>query len=192
MTAYRSLSDMNLVGLLKLGDHVAFAEIYDRYFGLLYTHAFNRLKDEDEAKDAVQELFTTLWSKRQNIFYKSNLSNYLYTAVRNRVLDVISHKQVESKYILALPQFVESSTCLTDHLLREKQLAAIIEKEIQALPPKMREVFELSRKAELSHKEIAEKLGISQQSVRSHVKNALKSLKFKIGLAICLVYLLHP
>lgn len=155
----------------------------------MYLHALNRLKDKDEAKDAIQDLFIRLWKKRDSTDF-TNLSNYLYTAVRNGVMNVISHKAVESRYISALPRSVVIADCITDHRLRERQLANIINKEIEMLPPKMREVFQLSRLHNLSHKEIAEQLGISEQSVRSHVKNALKILRVRLGLVLYLILLI--
>ncbi len=191
MIVYHSLSDLELSSFFKTGDHAAFTEIYERYFGLLYLHAFKRLKNEEEAKDVVQELFATLWSKRESLVFKTSLSAYLYTAVRNRVLDVIAHKQMESKYFSNLPQFIKTEACKTDHRLREKLLAEMIEKEIQELPPRMREVFELSRKAGLSHKEIAGRLDLSEQSIRSHIKNALKRLRNKFGFILYMISLLN-
>ena len=190
-TAYNVLNDLELVTSLHEGDKAAFTEIYDRYFGVLYVHAFRRLKDEDEAKDLVQEIFAGLWSKREELFLKTNLSNYLYTSVRNRVINTIAHKAVETRYITELPHNIATENCVTDHHLREQQLAAIIEQEIQALPPRMREVFELSRKANLTYKEIADELGLSEQSVRSHVKNALKILRVRLGVVIYLMWLIY-
>lgn len=189
MQIYEKHTDSQLTGLLKKGDREAFTAIYERFFAVLYIHAFNRLKDKDEAKDVVQNLFIKLWNKRDSVDF-SNLSNYLYTAVRNGVMNVVSHKAVESKYISTLPQSVVIADCITDHRLRERQLADIIAKEIELLPPKMREVFQLSRFHNLSHKEIAEQLGISEQSVRSHVKNALKILRVRLGLLLYLVLLI--
>ncbi|MBB5438804.1 RNA polymerase sigma-70 factor (ECF subfamily) [Pedobacter sp. AK017] len=188
MAAYSGYTDQELTALLKSGDRIAFTEIYNRFFSLLYLHAFSRLRDKDDAKDTVQELFTALWVKHESISF-TNLSNYLYTAVRNRVMNVISHKSVESKYLSALPPSVVIENCITDHRLRERQLTAIIEKEVAALPPKMRAAFELSRKTNMSHKEIANELGITEQSVRSHVKNALKILRLRLGLSLFLVLL---
>jgi len=189
MTAYSTYTDQELATLLKGGDGDAFAEIYERFFSVLYVHAFNRLRDKDEAKDAVQELFTSLWDKRESLSF-TNLSNYLYTSVRNRVMNVVSHRAVQSKYLSKLPKSIVIEECVTDHRLRERQLADIIAKEVATLPPKMREAFELSRKTSMTHKEIAEKLGITEQSVRSHVKNALKILRIRLGLALYIVLLL--
>lgn len=191
MIAYHSLSDLELVDLLRSGNQNAFAEIYERYFGLLYLHAYNRLRDKDEAKDLVQELFSSLWMRRGNLAPKSNFSNYLYSWIRNSVLNSIAHKRVEEKYLASLPDWFDESESSTEHRIRERQLAAIIEKEIQALPPRMREVFELSRKAYMNYKEIAEKLNLSEQSVRSHVKNALKILRVKLGILIYLFLLFY-
>jgi len=189
MSSLSTLSDHELADLLKAGERSAFTEIYDRFFGVLYLHAYNRLRDKDAAKDVVQEMFAGLWSKHRVLNLTTNLSNYLYSSIRNRIINEIAHKQVEARYLLSLPDSVNTSNCITDHRLREKQLASIIEKEIQALPPRMREVFELSRKANLTHKEIAEQLDISEQSVRSHIKNALKILRIRLGLFIYLVYI---
>ncbi|UOE47481.1 RNA polymerase sigma-70 factor [Mucilaginibacter sp. SMC90] len=189
MISYNSLSDSELTNLLKSDDSLAFAEIYDRYFGLLYVHAFNRVRDKEEAKDVVQELFTFLWANHATIEFKTNLSNYLYTATRNRILNLIGRKQIHERYRLKLPEYIITSG-LTDHLVRERQLAEIIEKEVQALPPKMRAVFEMSRKYHMTYKEIAEQLDITEQSVRSHVKNALKILRVKLGIIAFLAFIL--
>ena len=97
------------------------------------------------------------------------------------ILDLIAHQQVESKYMSSLQDFMTQGVCITDHSIREKQLAALIEKGISDLPPKMKEVFELSRKHKLSHKEIAEKLNLSEQTVKKQVNNALKILRVKLG-----------
>lgn len=182
MTSYDDLPDSDLTERLRLGDSAAFAEVYERFFVVLYKHALNRLRDEEQAKDIVQELFEDLWSKKASLFIQSNLSNYLYTAIRNKVLKVIAHQHVVSTYAAKQIAFLKPDEGLTDHRVRERQLAAIIEKEVQSLPPKMKAVFELSRKHNYSYKEIAEQLNITEQSVRSHIKNALKILKIKFRL----------
>lgn len=186
MHKYRDYTDSELTTLLQRGNDAAFAEVYDRFFYALYLHAFNRLRDKEEAKDVVQQLFISLWNKRDTADL-SNLSNYLYTAVRNRVINVLSHKNVEKRYLMGLPRNIIVEDCITDHRLRERQLADIIAGEIAQLPRKMREVFELSRLQNLSHKEIAAQLGITEQSVRSHVKNALKILRSRLGMVFYII-----
>lgn len=181
MFSYGTLSDVELVELLKNGDAAAYTVIYNRYFDILYIHAYRKLNNKEEAQDIIHELFTHIWLKRDQIVINQNLPGYLYGAVRNRILDYIAHQQVETKYIDSLQGFIIAGTCITDHSIREKQLAALIEKGIADLPPKMREVFELSRKEKLGHKEIASLLNISEQTVKKQINNALKLLRVKLG-----------
>lgn len=177
-------SDQDLVSMLREGSQSAYTEIYNRYKWLLHAHAYKKLGDRDAAGDVVQELFANLWVKRDEIFLATTLSAYLYTAVRNRVLNIIEHRMVESKYADSLAEYADGYVAATDHLVREKQMMEMIEKEIAALPSKMREVFELSRKNHLTHKEIAIHLHISEQTVTKQVKNALKILRMRLGVVV--------
>lgn len=190
MLPYTTYTDNELFSLLSKDDYSAYTEIYDRYAPLLYMHAYKRLKNREEAKDIIQELFITIWERRSEIELKSSLSAYLYTSIRNRVLKVISHKQVESSYIISLQHSIEKGYASTDYLVREKELIDIIEKEINALPSKMRLVFNLSRKSHLSHKEIAEKLDLSESTVKKQVNNALKVLRVKLQALFYVIILL--
>lgn len=184
---YNTLSDIELTALLKGGDHAAFTEVFNRYHALLYAHAFNKLRDEEDADDAVQEIFTKLWVKRDFLETENNLAGYLFRSIRNSIFDLIKHKKVVTAYEESFKGFVDSSSVKTDHLIREKQFAALIEKEIAALPPRMREVFELRRKENLSNKEIALRMDIAESTVADQMKKALKVLRIRIGLALILV-----
>ncbi len=189
MTKYSKLSDLELTNLLKSDDQSAFTEIYERYKRLLFLHAYNKLRNQQEAEDVIHEIFSSLWSRRLSLCFSGHLAGYLYTAVRNRILDHYSQQKKESFYIRSLQKFIDEGEAVTDYLARENEMKALIDREIGLLPKKMREVFELSRKAELSHKEIALKLDLSEQTVRKHVQHALKTLRVKLGLYM-LIYLL--
>ncbi|WP_316837368.1 RNA polymerase sigma-70 factor [Pedobacter nutrimenti] len=179
-------TDNQLFLLLKEGDKVAYKNIYDRYKTILYIHAFKILQDEEDAKDAVQDLFTVLWNKREHINLKGPLSAYLYSAIKNRVLDLIAIKKNRAKYEDSLQNFLICGECLTDQSLREKELRIVIEKEISLLPSKMREIFELSRKEYMSYKQIAEQLNISDKTVKKQINNAIKTLRLKLDSIIIL------
>lgn len=176
------MSDATLTDLLKSGDRLAFEEIYHRFKFILHNHAWQKTRNEEEAKDAIQEVFATLWARRESIHIGSNLAGYLYSSVRNHILNTIAHKEVQDKYITSIRKFTEEQTVITDHKVRENLLTALIEKEIAALPPRMREVFELSRKHHLSHKEIAQIMGTTEQTVKKQMTIALKTLRKKFGL----------
>ncbi|WP_017257165.1 RNA polymerase sigma-70 factor [Pedobacter arcticus] len=183
---YNNLDDSSLLTLLQQGNEQAFSQIYERYKGVLYIHAVKMIKDRDEAQDVVQELFTKLWNKRETISINTTLSAYLYTAVRNRILDIFSHEKVVAIHQQSLQIFIKQGEYQIDNYIREKELALIIESEIATLPPKMREVFELSRKAHLSYLQIADQLNISENTVRKHITKALKRLRSKLQLLILL------
>jgi len=178
--AYKHLSDQELFDLFQAGNEDAFSNIYHRFKQPLYLHALKMLKDRDAAKDATQEVFAKFWSKRETLVLTNSLSSYLYTAIRNTVLDIISHEKVANRYQQSLEVFIGQGEFITDNWIREKELIALIEKEIARLPPKMRVVFELSRKEHLSYAQISEELDVSENTVRKHITKALKKLRGKL------------
>lgn len=182
MADYSNLSDLELLIGLKGGDGSAFSELYNRYKQALYFHANRSLKDHDEARDMVQELFAAIWTKRETIAIPKSVDAYLYGSIRNRILNFIAHQKVVSKYTDSIDAFLERGHSTTDEIVREKELNNILLQEIALLPPKMREVFELSRNQELSYKQIAEQLNISDQSVKKQVQRAIKILRLQIKL----------
>lgn len=181
MSAYGNFSDQELASLLKKGDHLAYAEIYNRYKAVLYRHALRILNNKEEVNDIIHELFLTLWVKREEMEVTVKLSSYLYSSIRNRILDYISRNKFVTNYIDSIQEYIQRAVPQTDQQVRLKELTALIEKEVAALPEKMREVFEMSRNQELSHKEIAEILNISDKTVKKQINNALKILRPKIN-----------
>jgi RNA polymerase sigma factor (sigma-70 family) len=130
MHIYGSYSDSELAFLLTQGDELAFTEIYNRFYGLLFIHASKRLNDDEEAKDVIHQLFESLWVKRLQVAPDGNLSAYLYTAVRNRVLDVFAHQKVESKYVDSLQDYIDEEHVLTDHLVRKSKWLYLLNKKL--------------------------------------------------------------
>lgn len=191
MNAYNSFTDLELTDLLKSGSQSAFTEIYDRYSGLLYVFACKTVKDEDLAEDLVQEVFIYLWDKRHTISFKSSLSSYLYSALRYKFFDLIDKQKVRADYIQAFQLFIDKGEYQTDNYIIEKELTAIIDSEINNLPAKMREIFLLSRKENLGNKEIAERLDISEKTVKNQLSLALKTLRVKLGLLAFIFLLLN-
>ena len=184
MAAYSANTDQELVALLKEGRQGAFAELYNRYKGPLYLHAYKMLQDDEEAKDVIQEMFSVIWAKREQLNITSTFEQYLYGTVKNRILNFIAHQKVIDKYTQYLSNFVEEGIAGVDETMINKELVAIMEQEIARLPPKMKEIFEMSRYDGLSYKEIGDKLNISDKTVKKQLNNATKILKPKIGLSV--------
>jgi RNA polymerase sigma-70 factor (family 1) len=190
MSAHKLYSDQELLDCLKSGDEAAFAEIYERYWKLMYFHALKMLGDEDDAKDLVQELFAAVWIRRLDISFNTNLSGYLYITIRNKIINLVQQKKVRRDYASSLALFAEEMSNETVEQLDEKELLHIVEKEIENLPVKMRQVFELSRKEFLSHKEIASQLNISDKTVKKQIGYAIKAIRLKLGVLTRVIFIL--
>jgi RNA polymerase sigma-70 factor (family 1) len=187
MAAHSNLRDHELAALLQGGDQMAFTVIYHRYERLLFLHAYKKLHDPDEAKDVVQELFTNLWNKHETLVSNISLSGYLYASLRNRIINMMAHKGIESEYVSAIQAFASQKIySATDEMVRYNELLTLIDREIAKLPKKMRMVFEMSRMEQLSHKEIAGRTGLSEATVKKQVQNALKIIKPKITMIVLL------
>ena len=180
MRPLQAFPDDDLLELFRQNNVQAYEEIYRRYWSLLYISCCKILKDEDEAKDIVQEVFLSLLNKKLILEIKVSLSNYLYSSVRYKVLDRIKHSKIKDNYFISLSNYAGSGNNLTDGKLIEKEFIHQMEQAIQFLPPKMRVVFELSRDQNLSHKEIARLLDISDKTVKKQINNALRILKIKL------------
>ncbi|MBL1409028.1 RNA polymerase sigma factor [Sphingobacterium faecale] len=182
MKNLNSISDSQLLDMLIESDQMAYTEIYSRYSKSIYVFVLRRLSDVDESQDIVQDIFLSLWNRRSTIRISGTLSSYLLTAARNKIIDTINRQKLADRYLDSFHRFLSNTVENTDYLIRHNELNTLIEDEISKLPAKMREVFELSRKASKTRKEIALELGISEQTVKSHMQHALKILKNTLGL----------
>lgn len=191
-TDYHTYSDSQLIDLLRVSDHAAFAEIFKRFGPLLFSITQRRVNNKELSKDLIQEVFASLWEKRLTIHIPGNLQSFLITVIKNRILDHYRHHKVARKYVDHFHEYLKTDQNNTDYLLRHNNYTALIEKEIAALPEKMRVVFKLSRKEHLNRKEIAEFLCMPEATVRINMNRALKKLKVRLGslLPLLLFFLL--
>lgn len=186
-----TLLDAQLIREIRNDDEEAFYEIYLRYNTLLLIYAHRKLSDKEEAKDIVQDVFVGLWNNRKQLEPDLALSAYLYKSVLNKVLNVYKHKNVLERFAAENIQEEPIESSQTDYLIREKEIRAIIDKEIDAMPPRMREIYLLKKQYFLSTKAIAEKLELSEHTVSTQLKRAAKLLKSKFGLVFYVLYILR-
>ncbi|QJB30572.1 RNA polymerase sigma-70 factor [Chitinophaga oryzae] len=176
-----NLSDEALLEQFRQGSAAAFEELYKRFWGVLYLQAYRILIHEEDAQDIVQEVFTTLWTKGRSIELSGSLAAYLYVATRNRVLNMLASKRTYRHHLSSLKQSLSAADNNSLQYITEKEITVRMEREINALPTKMREVFELSRKSALTHKEIAHQLQLSQETVKKQISNAIRTLRHKMA-----------
>ncbi|MBB2148489.1 RNA polymerase sigma factor [Pedobacter gandavensis] len=177
---YTELPDSQLVLLLKESNAIAFTEMVNRYHTLLFSFAYRRLDDKEQARDLVHDTFANIWEKRAMLIIEGILEAYLVQVVKNKILDHFKHQQVSRKYIENFGKYLNNTQNNTDHLVRHNDLSTLIEKEIAALPEKLRVVFELSRKKSMNRKEISEYLGIPENTVKTNLQRSLKILRVKL------------
>lgn len=188
-TPFTALTDAELADEFNKGTPKAFDEIYARYSFKLFLHARGMLRNELQAEDVVQDTFATLLERKGNFLFQDTISAYLYRSVSNRILKLFRAEKVKGRYLDDLAKKIPEAGTATDALVLEKELASIIDRHIEQLPAKMREIFELSRKQQFSHKQISQKVGSSEATVKKQVYYALKILRGKLSTVITLMAL---
>lgn len=174
---YKKQSDEQLLKYIGKGDRKAFEYFFRRYWESLFAAALQRLQSEDLAKDVLQELFVELWEKRETLNIHSNVSGYLFTALKHRIINKIKAEATREKYEKMVTHFYEINDFATEHQFSRNYIREEMDKRVEQLPDRCQEVFELSRIEQLSHKEIGEQLNISPKTVENHIGRALKVLR---------------
>ncbi|RIH62821.1 RNA polymerase sigma-70 factor [Mariniphaga sediminis] len=176
-----SNSNTELVKLLKKGDMTAFDVIYKKYSRRLYGFVFRYVKQDTDTEEIVQEVFLKIWKSRDNINIYSSFESFLFTIAHNATVNLLKRKATEQKYIEHIKslQYVDETYELTDEI-HYKELKHKFQNLLNELSPRQKEIFHLSREEGLNHKEIAEKLGISTNTVKNHLVTTLSFLKGKI------------
>lgn len=182
MAAYSSYTDEELVALLKQGDQFALSALYMRYWDKLLVVAGNRLDDLEEAEEAVQDVFFSLWQRKEMLELKHSLSTYLAVAVKYRIIKTLDKRyRIKNKIENAGDLDLQVLSPSADAAMLEHELFDQIAAAINKLPEKCRIVFTMSREEGKSHKEIAEALDISTKTVEAHMNKAMKDLKNNLG-----------
>lgn len=157
-----------------------FEQLFKSHFSSLIHVAYSVVKDPDDARDVVQQVFMKLWNLKNEVNTHQNIRSYLHRSVINTSLNFIEKKQrTVSENQLTEAVFNSQQTDETvDYSLEEVESA--IKKAIEELPERCQVVFSLSRYSELSNKEIAEHLGISIKAVEKHISKALRELRVSL------------
>lgn len=175
------MEEKELVKQLKQGDKAAFGAIYDQYWRKVHGFVLLYLTSSVEAEDVVQDVFVKLWKIRDFIDEEKNFKGFLFIITRNLLFN--RSRQGFSDPFLKMTALsgVESSYEIEDELMAS-DLKVYIDKLIGDLPPRQQEVFRLSRNQQLSYREIADQLDISERTVERHIYEVLKYLKVNLKL----------
>ncbi len=170
-----------LVKSLKKGDVLAFDTIYKLYSQKLYGFVLKYIKDKEDGKEIVQEVFIKIWEVRDKIDLYSSFESFLFTIAYNTTINLLRKKANETKYLnylKSIQNFESINTIATE--IQFNELNSQVQNILNGLTPRQREIFKLSRENGLSLDEIAEKLEISPNTVKNHLVKTLAILRSKI------------
>lgn len=175
--------ELHLIHSLKSGDNQAYKYIYDHHYVLLCKIAYEFLKDDFLAESIVDDIIFHLWEKRDTIEITTSLRSYLVQAVRNRCINYLNlereKREVRFSVIDQQGEWINSVFPSDDYPLArllENELEQEIRNAIDRLPEECKVVFKKSRFEEKRYEQIAEELGISVNTVKYHIKNAISRL----------------
>jgi RNA polymerase sigma-70 factor (family 1) len=174
---YNDYPDPELVSLWKSGKTNAFEEIYKRYVFRLLDQARLKTGSQETAKEIVQDTFMSFYLNKDSLQTHTTLHNYLFTILKNNIFNYKRKELIRTQYADSVKTDKEESENLIIENIDAETLENFINEQVQLLPPQCQAVFKLSRYEHLSHKEIADKLSISTNTVEQHIRKALKFLK---------------
>jgi RNA polymerase sigma-70 factor (ECF subfamily) len=167
-----------LIEALVNGNEIVFRSIYDIYRNRIYSYALRLTNSKVLAEDILQEVFIKVWLNKEKLAEVNNFSAWLYAIARNSIFDALKvlAKEKLSQEILEKELIFESE--IADAELLDAENDRLFKLAIEQLTPQQKEVFCLSRFEQLTQKEIAEKMGLSLNTVKSHMVSALKVIRF--------------
>lgn len=190
MAQYELYGDQELVQLMQSGDERVLIEIYDRYWDKMLGVAFNRLGNQEEAEECVQDVLYKLWKLRHDFsLTKVELANYLSRAIRNQSFNILDRRYRERIKSESYAPMEDINLFSPERELIIRELQQQIDNSIKSLPPQCQLVFKLSRQEGLSNKEIAKTLNLSENTVKSHLKKANKDIQGNMELLTILIFI---
>jgi RNA polymerase sigma-70 factor (ECF subfamily) len=160
------------------GNEQAFEAVFDHYKAPFHSAAFKMTRSANISEEIVQEVFITLWVKRELVARAKRPEGYVFTILHNCIYfhfrKLARERQLKSKLVQ------EESENKIEELLNEKENKAILEKMINHLPPQQKLVYRLAKQEGLSRAEIAKELNISPNTVKSHLGSAIEYLRWYV------------
>jgi RNA polymerase sigma-70 factor (ECF subfamily) len=170
-------NDKELIVAACKGSEEAFRKLYEKYWKDLYKIAYRRMSSEEDVKDILQETFISLWKNLHHISVNESLGGYLYTSLRNKIFNYYEKNEVRLKTLMNQPFTPVESENMIYSSLSTKELQLVISAIIAEMPPKMREIYKLSKEEQLTNAEIAGLLMLAPQTVKNQIHQALYRIR---------------
>nr|WP_315173992.1 RNA polymerase sigma-70 factor [uncultured Flavobacterium sp.] len=180
MSLNSSLKDKKLLYELSQGSELAFTELYNTYKNNIYATALKITKSKDLSEEVVQDVFLKIWQNHKKLADIENIENYLFIISRNHIFDMLK-KIARENNVTAVVEYKNTFTNDTDTAIKDNQYNTILNQIIEQLPPQQQKIYKMAKWEGLSHQKIGEELGISPETVKKHMAQALKFVRNKIS-----------
>jgi RNA polymerase sigma-70 factor (ECF subfamily) len=170
-----------LVLQLRNNEVKAFDALFHKYSGKLYRFSFSLLKNNEDAKEIIQETFFRVWNKRTEIDSGKSFKSFLFAISYNLVVDQLRLRMKDKEFRRFLQEYFEQGELCSPSETDYETLTKQIESAVHELPDKRKQIYVLSREKGLSHKEIAGQLGISVKTVENQINLSLKHIRYRLG-----------
>jgi len=166
-----------LISLISEGDQTAFRELFDHYNKKLFNYTLKITDDDDLAEEIVMDAFVKIWCNRNSISEIRNFNSYLFTLVKNRAFTELKRRAHEAYIIKGLSKSQSEYHDITEETVISNDYRHLLDKVIDQLPPQQRIVYCMSRNEGMKYEEIADQLKLSKNTVKSHLKKALFTIR---------------
>jgi RNA polymerase sigma-70 factor (ECF subfamily) len=165
---------------LSQGSELAFTQLYNQYKNVVFATALKITKSRVLAEEVVQDVFLKIWQNHENLAEISSIENYLFIISRNHIFDMIK-KIARDSAVTTHVNYKSTSANDTDEAIKDDQYNVILNQIVDQLPPQQQKIYKMAKWDGLSHQKIGEDLGISPETVKKHMAQALKFVRVKIS-----------
>ena len=174
----KELADEKLI-LAKIakGDQQAFGILFNFYRNKVYGYALTILQEDTAAEEIVQDVFIKLWIKRKTLLTIENFGGFLRTTTRNETLNALKKIASEQKNYQIANQNTSDIDSGTENEIQFRETKKLLDSAIEKLPPQQKLIYNLCHIEGLKQRDVAEKLNLSPLTVKTHLRDAVKSIK---------------
>ena len=177
MEQYPNLTDVELVALLNRGDQKAFEAIYRKYARDLYRYARKNIAIKEDCEEIIQEIFESLWARRESLHHVTVLNAYLFRMVKYKVIRYFQHNKVKKKYAEHYTLFEAVYDTIREEEREPLAIQSMIESSLSQLPERCQLAVKLRLTENLSNGDIARRMNIKKSTVENYMVTALGHLR---------------
>ena len=174
------MDEKYLIAELKRKNKIVFDFVFNFYYSGLCAYARRWVDNGDTAEDLVQDFFFNLWVNSSDLKISSSLKSYFFVSVKNKAINHLKHIKVKEEYGKYVQDKENRQEESANWEFTEPELTELIDRSVQKLPPRCRDIFILSRLEGKNNDSIAQSLGISKRTVEVQISNALKILRMEL------------